>query len=173
MAEIAAFIGQIASEYIREIGQLNGKNALFGSIVFGYCHSTQRLRGFEIKPRLDQSFLVCDVVEHDLSQINSIIVIGSCPDLLRQRIDSDRDAAIARGDVNPVLDLDRPTRALQALINENADPTVGGMIQQGWATAAGFEITAKASPITPRQPSARNMGLFVLGFDVLEMQQIG
>jgi hypothetical protein len=125
------------------------------------------------EPRLGHSPFVCDVIEHPLHQDNSIVIIGNCLDLLRQRIDMDREAAIARGDGHPVLDIDRPTRALQALINENADPSVGGMIQQGWATAAGFEITAKMRPITPRPPSPRNAGLFVLGFDLMDMQQVG
>ena len=69
--------------------------------------------------------------------------------------------------------MDRPTRVLQALINENADPSVGGMIQQGGATHAGFELAAKLNPITPRPPSPRNAGLFILGFDIMDMQQVG
>jgi len=173
MAEIAYFISDISAEYMYEVGQLNGYNALFSAIVFGFCHATQQLRGFEIKPRLNHSPFVCDIIEHPLHQNDSIVVIGSCPDLLRQRVDADRDAAIARGDVHPIIDMDRPTRVLQALINENADPSVGGMIQQGWATAAGFEIVAKANPITPRPPSPRNFGLFVLGFDIMDMQRVG
>jgi hypothetical protein len=173
MAEIAKLVGAISGEYIREIGQLNGVRALFGAIVFGFCHATQQLRGFEIKPRLSAAHFTCDVVEQPFQQNNSLVVIGSCPDLLQRRIHADREAAIARGDVHSILEMDRPTRVLQALINENADPSVGGMIQQGWATAAGFEIIAKMSPITPRPPSPRNAGVFVLGFDIIDIQQIG
>lgn len=72
-----------------------------------------------------------------------------------------------------MLEIDRPTRALQALIDEAADPSVGGTIQQGWATPVGFELVARMRPITPRPPSPRNAGLFVLGFDIMEMQQVG
>jgi hypothetical protein len=57
--------------------------------------------------------------------------------------------------------------------HEEVDPSVGGMIQQGWATAAGFQLVAKMQPIRPRPPSPRNVGLFVLGFDLMEMQQVG
>jgi hypothetical protein len=115
----------------------------------------------------------CETIEQDVDDNNSIVVIGSCPDLLRQCIDADRAAALARGDTHPVIDVDRPSRALQALIDEGVDPSVGGMIQQGWATAAGFELVAKLRPITPRPPSPRNAGLFVLGFDLMDMQQVG
>jgi hypothetical protein len=173
MSQIAYFIGGVAAEYMREVGQLNGINALFSAVVFGFCQATRRLSGFEIRPRLNQSAFTCDIVEHDLQQDNSIVIIGSRPDLLRQRIEEDRLATIARGDTHPVLDIDRPTRALQALIDEAVDPSVGGMIQQGWATVAGFELVAKMRPIAPRPPSPRNAGLFVLGFDIMDVQQVG
>ncbi len=174
MAEIAHFIGGVSAEYMHEVGQLCGNNALFSAIVFGFCHATKQLRGFEIRPRLNHSPLTCDIIEHPLQQNNSpVIIIGSCPDLLRQRIEDDRKASMARGDISPVVDIDRPARALQALIDENVDPSVGGMIQQGWATPAGFELVAKMKPITPRPPSPRNAGLFVLGFDIMDMTQIG
>lgn len=173
MNEIAFFIGGAAAEYMREVGQLTGNNALFSAVVFGFCHASGKLCGFEIRPRLNQTPFACDIIEHDLQQNNSIVIIGSCPALLRQRIGVDRAAEIARGDTHPVLDIDRPTRALQALIDEAVDPSVGGMIQQGWATVAGFEVVASMRPILPRPPSPRNAGLFVLGFDIMDMQQVG
>jgi len=173
MNEIAFFIGGAAADYMREVGQLTGNSALFAAVVFGFCHATGRLRGFEIKPRLNQTPFACDIIEHDLQQNNSIVIIGSCPDLVQQRIEVNRSAEVARGDTHPVLNIDRPTRALQALIDEAADPSVGGMIQQGWATEAGFELAARMQPIQPRPPSPRNAGLFVLGFDIMDMQQVG
>ncbi len=147
MSEIANFIGGAAAEYMREVGQLTGNSALFSAVVFGFCHTTKRLCGFEIRPRLNQTPFACDIVERDFQQNNAIVIIGSCPNLLRERIEADRSAAIARGDTHPVLDIDRPTRALQALIDDAVDPSVGGMIQQGWATVAGFELAAKMLPI--------------------------
>jgi hypothetical protein len=171
--EIAYFTAGAAAEYMREVGQLTGNNALFSAVVFGFCHATRRLRGFELRPHLNQTSLACEIIECDLQENNSVVVIGSCPDILRHRIETNRSARISRGDIHPVLDIDEPTRALQALIDEAADPSVGGMIQQGWATSAGFELVAKMQPITPRSPSPRNVGLFVLGFDIMDVQQIG
>jgi hypothetical protein len=173
MSEIVHLVRGVTAEYMREVGQLSGNNALFSAVVFGFCQATRQLRGFEIRPCASQSPFACDIVEHDFQANNSVVMIGSCPNLLRQRIEADRLAAIARGDTHPVLDIDRPTRALQALIDEAADPSVGGMIQQGWATAAGFELAARVRPIQPRPPSPRNAGLFVLGFDIMDVQQVG
>jgi hypothetical protein len=173
MAEVAYLIRGVSAEYMREVGQLNGRSALFSAIVFGFCHATHQLRAFEIRPHINHSPLTCDIIEHPLHENNLLVAIGSCPELPRQRIQEDRDSAIARGDVHPILDMDRTTRALQALIEEDADPSLGGMIQQGWATSAGFELVAKMRPITARPPSPRNVGLFVLGFDIMDLQQVG
>jgi hypothetical protein len=173
MAEISYLVGGVSAEYMREVGELNGNGALFTAIVFGFCHTRHQLLAFEIRPCLNHSPLTCDIIEHPLHDSNLVVIIGSCPQLLRQRIEEDRNSAIARGDVHPILDMDRPTRALQALIDEQADPSVGGMIQQGWATSTGFEIVAMMRPIIPRPPSPRNAGLFVLGFDIMDLQHVG
>jgi hypothetical protein len=173
MAEIAHLVAGASAEYMRDVGQLTGNNGLFSALVFGFCHQTQQPRGFEIRPQVGQVPFQCDIIEHDFRENNSTAIIGSCPELLRQRIEQDRADMVARGDAHPVLDIDRPSRALRSLIAENADPSVGGMIQQGWATAAGFELVAKAEPITPRPPSPRSAGLFVLGFDIMDIQQVG
>jgi hypothetical protein len=173
MAEIAHLVGGVSAEYIREVGQLNGFRAVFGAIVFGFCHTTHQLRAFEIKARRDYSPLTCDIIEHPLNEKNPIVVIGSCPELLRQRIEESRNDDLKPGEVHPIVEMDRPTRALQALIEEQADSSVGGMIQQGWATSIGFQLVAKAQPITPRPPSPRNFGLFVLGFDIADIQHVG
>jgi len=173
MAEIAYLVGGVSAEYIHEVGQLNGSRAFFSAIVFGFCYATHQLRAFEIRPRLNHFPLTCDIIEHPLDEKNPIAAIGSCPELLCGRIEDDRSAAIIRGDVHPILDMDRPTRALQALIDEDAHPSVGGMIQQGWATSAGFELVGKMRPITPRPPSTRNVGMFVLGFDIADLLQVG
>jgi hypothetical protein len=173
MAEIANLVGGASAEYMREVGELTGNNALFSALVFGFCHATKRFRIFEVRPRLNETPFTCDLVEHDVQQKNSVAIIGSCPGLLRDRIEADRKAATDRDDSHPVLEEIRPIRALQALIDENADPSVGGMIQQGWATATGFELVSKMMPIQPRPPSTRNAGLFVLGYDIIDIQQVG
>ncbi len=68
MSDIAYCIGSVAAEYMREVGQLNGNNALFSAIVFGFCHATVQLRGFEIRPRLNQSPFVCESLSTTISQ---------------------------------------------------------------------------------------------------------
>jgi hypothetical protein len=173
LAELSQAFAAVSFEYIREVGELAGPRGQFTAIVFGLCPQTKQFRGFEIKPRIQNNQLLIDVTEHDLSQDDSIIIIGSCPELLRQRIQSDQQAAHARGDVHPILGLDRPTRALMSIISDGADQNVGGAIQQGWVGPSGFEIVAKMMPVTPRPPTTRNAGLFVLGFDIMDMQNIG
>ncbi len=97
----------------------------------------------------------------------ALIVIGNRPDLLRMRV------AELRKDAHPATIDDLPRKALKALINEDADPTVGGALQYGWATINGFEAVASLEPIIPPLPSGRNGALTVLGYDVLEIPPIG
>ena len=131
------------------------------------------LQAYEVAPRFENNQLKIDVTERDVSSDGSMVVIGSCPQLLLDRVEADLKAARARGDVHPIVAVDAPKRALQAIINEGTHESVGGAIQQGWATQGGFEIVASMAPITPRPPSARNAGLFVLGFDIFDVQNIG
>jgi hypothetical protein len=173
LQNIAQFFRNIAAEYMREVAQLADRSGLFSALIFGFCHRTKKFQGFEVRPLMEGGNFSCDLIEHDFQNDNSIAIIGSRPELLRKRIEDDRTAALARGDIHPVLDIDRPARALQSIINEGLEDSVGGAIQQGWATIAGFEIVAKMMPITPRPPSPRNAGLFVLGFDIMDIQQIG
>lgn len=173
LADLSLAFANVSFEYIREVGELSGPRGQFAAIIFGSCPQTRMFRGFEVKPRIEGGQLLVEVTEHDLSEEDLIIIIGSNPGLLRDRIKADLQAAHARGDIHPILALDRPTRALQSIIADGADESVGGAIQQGWTGPSGFEIVAKLMPITPRAPSPRNAGLFVLGFDIMDMQTIG
>jgi hypothetical protein len=124
--------------------------------------------------------LVVNVSEHQLETISiggtaaaSAVVIGSAPKLLTDAIDAYLAAAQARGEEHQIVAFDAPKRALQKLIDEAANSTVGGSIQQAQATQAGFQIMSTAARITPVPPSTRNMGLFVLGHDIDDMQYVG
>jgi hypothetical protein len=103
----------------------------------------------------------------------SAIVIGTAPELLTAAIDADLASAKARGEVHEIVAFDAPKRALQKLINEDANESVGGSVQQAQATPFGFRIIANMVPITPKPPSPRNAGLFVLGHDTFDMQYVG
>jgi hypothetical protein len=170
LAEISHAVGAISFEYMRDVGQLAGMSGQFKAIVFGFCVRSAKYRAFIILPRIDGGQFLVDVIEHDQSEA---AIIGSCPDLLRARIRADNEERVARGDTHPVLDIDAPRRALQALIDENADETIGGSVQQAWATPAGFLVVGNMRPIVPRPPSTRNAGLFVLGFDTFDIRNIG
>lgn len=180
LAEIAFAIAGVSAEYMRDVGQLTGKDGLFSAIVFGFCPEQMKLRVFELKPQINAGQFMVVIEERHLSDIAiggsaaaSVVVIGSVPDLLIEAIDKDLSAAKDRGDVHSIIAFDAPSRALQSLIDRGADDSIGGSIQQGWATAAGFEVVAHMRPIPPRPPSPRNVGLFVLGFDTFDIQRIG
>jgi hypothetical protein len=99
-------------------------------------------------------------------------VIGSSVEKLKQEIDRQLLSAAQMGS-HEIVARDTPKYALQSIITQGLDASVGGSIQQAWATSMGFEIVAHMEPITPRPPSPRNAGLFLLGFDTFDIQTVG
>jgi hypothetical protein len=148
--EVAFFVAGASAEYMRDVCQLAQKDGLFSAIVFGWCPQQHALRVFELRP-----------------------VIGSSPALLTQAIDKELSEAKARGEALEIAVFDAPRRALRKLIDENAHEMVGGSVQQAQATSSGFQIISNMEPITPRPPSTRNAGLFILGFDTEDIQMVG
>jgi hypothetical protein len=178
--EIAFLVAGASAEYMREVCQLAGPDGMFSSIVFGCCPQTRVLRAFRLSPIIEEASFRVDIQEHTLNPIRiggtaaeSAIIIGSSPALLTAAIDRQLADAQERGEIHEIVAFDAPKRALRTLISEGADERVGGSIQQAWAAAAGFEIVSNMEPITPRPPSPRNAGLFILGFDTDDIQTVG
>jgi hypothetical protein len=180
LEEVAHFIAGASAEYMREVGQLAGKDGLFSAIVFGWCPRHLTLRVFELRPDIENAQFRVNIQEHILNPIKiggtaseAAVVIGSAPSLLTEAIDKDLSEAKARGAVHEIVAFDAPKRALRKIISENAHEMVGGTVQQAWATSSGFQIISNMEPITPRPPSTRNAGLFILGFDTDDIRNIG
>jgi hypothetical protein len=161
LAQVATAIRELAWYYMREVGELSGAAALFSTILFGFCAATGRFRAFELKPDVSSGSLKINIHEHDVGSDEALVVIGSRPDLLRERV------AKMRIEAHPAIHDDLPRRALRNLIAEDADPTIGGSVQYGWATIVGFEPIASGEPIIPALPSGRNITSSVLGFDIM------
>jgi hypothetical protein len=162
------------------VGQFAGQNGQFKAIIFGYCPQQSKLRVFVTSPNISSGQLVVEINEHLLDDIliggsadASAVVIGSAPELLISAINADLLSAKARGEVHQIVAFDAPKRALQKLIIDEAHESVGGSVQQAQATQFGFKIIANMVPIKPTPPSTRNAGLFVLGFDTFDLQNIG
>jgi hypothetical protein len=180
LSEVAGFVASASAEYMREVCQLAQRDGLFSAIVFGWCPERRALRVFELTPAYAQHPLTVDVQERSLEPITlqgaaarSAVVIGTSPDLLRNAIDSELANARQRGETHDIIAFDAPKRALRQLIAEGANEMVGGSIQQAWATPAGFQIVSNLEPIKPKPPSARNAGLFILGFDTVDIRNVG
>jgi hypothetical protein len=177
--EIAHFVAGASAEYMRDVGQLSGQGGLFSAVVFGWCSQQNNLRAFELRPLVEGAQFQVNVDERVLIPISlggaaaqSTVIIGSSVAKLTEDIDRELGSAHETG-AHPIVALDAPKRALRGLISQGIDPAVGGSIQQAWATATEFEIVANMEPITPRPPSTRNAGLFLLGFDTFDIQTVG
>ncbi|MDP3078469.1 hypothetical protein [Bradyrhizobium sp.] len=178
--ELAHFVAGASAEYMREVGQLALKNGLFSALVFGWCPREQRLRIFELQPRITDGQLTVDNMERNLSPIKiggiakeCAVTIGGGADDFAEEIDKELANAKNRGEVLEIVAFDAPKRALRRMIAEGSNQMIGGVIQQAWATSSGFQILSNLEPITPRPPSPRNVGSFILGFDTMDIQTVG
>jgi hypothetical protein len=163
---VAFSIGDVACRYMREVCQLSGTSGLFSAIVFGFCANTNKFRAFTLTPVLDPRPIRVRVTERDLYVPEALVVIGSCPELLRERVCMLRKA-------RPEYPIELPRRALQEIISEGADETVGGTVQYGHATRFGFAPISSMVPINPPLESGRNATLTVLGHDLMNIAPVG
>jgi hypothetical protein len=167
MDEIANAVGVIAHQYMIEIGQLGGPSSVFSAVLFGHCPRSGKSLAFHFEPLIVDGTFSLNIHKYVLGD-SDVIIIGTSPGILRKRIE-----AIRANAQHPIHAADAPITALQALIDEGVIDGVGGAIQQAWATPFKVQIIATASQIAPRPPSPRNLGMFVLGFDIFDMQTIG
>ena len=173
LADVALTIANVSLSYMREVGQLSGPAAMFSAVIFGFCLQARTYRAFEIRPHRSASDLSVGLVEHNLTLPDQLLTIGSNTELLQERTRDDRALSRSRGDPEIPTVMDSPTRALQSIIDQGDNDSVGGTIQQAWVAGPRFRAIAKMLPIEPRPPSPRNVGLFVLGFDIIDMQTVG
>jgi len=157
---LASSIGDVACQYMREVCQLSGASGLFSAIVFGSCPNAKKFRAFTLTPMLDPSPMRVLVTEHDLYAPEAFVVIGSCPELLRERVSALRKA-------HPDYLIELPRRALQYIVSEGADERVGGALQYGQVTELGFSPISLMVPINPPRDSGRNAALTVLALQLL------
>ena len=74
-----------------------------------------------------------DLREHDLYCPETLLVIGSRPDLLSDRVKRDRPNLFANSErsmspeMQELREIELPRRALAAIITEGADESIGGM----------------------------------------------
>jgi hypothetical protein len=129
LGDVSQIIADIARHYMSEVGQLNGATALFSAIVFGWCLAEKRFRAFQITPLLIEKRLRIELNEQNLDRSENLLVIGSCPNLLQERVKRERQNHIAEATTPEqiaLMEIDLPRRALEFLITEHADPFVGG-----------------------------------------------
>jgi hypothetical protein len=174
MDSVANSVAGIAKRYIREIGEASGVNAFFSAVIFGWCLSLNRLRAFQLTPSIVGNQVEVTAIEHNLCKANSHIIIGSKPELLRQQIEKMRPSFYpgTAAELEILREIDLPRRALQSLIAQAVDPTIGGLLQTGWATKNGFEPTSHMVPHLPPVPG-KTAALTVLGFDMDDFGHIG
>jgi hypothetical protein len=164
MDEVASLVGPVSLHYMREVGQLSGRAGLFRAILFGICPRSGEPLAFEMQEKLEPTAVNVNILKHVLTP-EKVVAIGDKLELLDERITNIR----SKPDTPPILFADAPQRALQSLINDGLIESVGGTIQQAWATPGKLELAA-TSHIDPENGALR---LNALGFDIRAIQNVG
>lgn len=161
MDEIAYATATVAHQYMSEIGQLGGVGSLFRAVLFGHCPRTGQSLAFQLNPSTATGSLSLNIEKHLLDESN-VVIIGDKTEILRERIETIRATAS-----HPIVEADAPMRALKGLINEGSIASVGGAIQQAWATPFKLEIVATIEPITPPPTISAKRGIVRAGLRYL------
>jgi hypothetical protein len=165
--DIAAAVGSICLQYMRDVCALSGRAGLFRAVLFGFCPQLKTPLLYQLTPVTDGYPIEISLERHELIP-DQVVIIGDQAQLLRDRIAERREKA-----EHPIIAADAPKDALQSLIDDGSIESVGGTIQQGWVSSHRFDLVATARPIEPQPPSSRNYGRFLLGFDIDSMPLIG
>ena len=154
MDDVAGVVGSISLHYMQEVGQLSQRAGLFRAILFGICPRTSEPLVFEMQEKLEPNTVNLEITKNILTP-EKVIAIGDNRELLHERIANIRSTP----DTHRIVFADAPQLALQSLIDDGSIKSVGGALQQAWATPGKLELIATSRPIEVRPPSPRMRSL--------------
>jgi hypothetical protein len=151
MHDVAGLIQRLAERYTRET------MSAFEAIVFGWCPLERDYRASVITPDNTSSPLVMSVNQQQLHEQDFVALLGSHRGVVKDEIR--RVLSTMQGQ-----DLKRaPKRAIENLVENATLNDIGGTVQIGTATPAGFELKSYVRPLVVGQPQAAR---YFLGIDI-------
>jgi hypothetical protein len=160
LADIAGLLGRIADNYIRSFGFTASPSRAYSEMsLLGFCPATHMAQIFLIEPKVDSSFSI-DVQEFRPKQEGDYLLLGDRKDELRALIAKERKLH-SHGSLRWWRS---PASVIKRCIADKNFQTIGGHIQLGIGTLAGFQIKWIATPIEEgKSPAAFTyLGLSVL-----------
>ncbi|WP_127902513.1 hypothetical protein [Solirhodobacter olei] len=169
--QIAGFVHRLAERFMKERRQFSegkGKNSddgIFSAAFFGWCPHEMKYKVAHIDGRMEAAFRV-ELTYPDAPPKDGDpwLVLGTAKEAFDEALKAYRRT-------EPHITSGLPRRAIDKMVAEGPDPTVGGATSIGAAGQNGFDLFWVAEPITPGQPQARRL---FNGLDLdTEVGQIG
>jgi hypothetical protein len=143
LRDAAYLVERLAQHYLIEIG------SLFEVAFFGFCPTEQRLMVFSIRPTIEHGRYVMRVSESDITAPGCVTLLGDKKDEVSARIAAMR--GVIGSDGRSGRD---PKRALEEIVAERAFQSIGGSMQIGIATIAGFSLYHAVQAVERGKPEA-------------------
>ncbi len=126
------------------------RQSLFEVAVFGYCHRTQHLEIFHIRPKLVQSVWELELEAHQNLRAHDFVYLGNDREALREDITN-----AFKGEAVPGRPISRAPRfVIQDRIESDESPTIGGDLQLAIADRYGMRPFALLKPYVLGKPAA-------------------
>jgi hypothetical protein len=161
LSEVVEFVRATAERYMRNWAEYVPGNALFNTLLFGWCNIDHELQAYQLIPRVESNLLVAA----KRVNVSEPIPIGSGARDFARCLQNLR----ASGDLHG-RSARLPMLAVESLVSNQVREDVGGDIQIGFATSQGLRIMTRVRPIVPGKPQAF---CSFLGIDTEELGQVG
>ncbi|HEX6858812.1 MAG TPA: hypothetical protein VF138_01235 [Caulobacteraceae bacterium] len=149
--EIASFVHRLSRRFMVE-RRWFGSDGLFSAALFGWCPYTSRYKIAHIDGRDD-----CSTFRVDLSYPSApesegepwLILGSAAPTFLATLADYKA--------TEPYIRKSLPRRAIEKMVADGTDATVGGTTSIGFAHQHGFEVVFSLEPVVIGEPAARRI----------------
>lgn len=145
--DVANYVLKYLRLTFRDYGLNAGNSALFEVGLFGYCHRTQRLEIFALRPEIVNGLYDILLEPHQNLNNHDFVYFGDNKEILKQEILN----AFA-GEPAPGRPISRAPRfVIQDRIESHASPTIGGDLQLAIADRSGLQTLQMVKPRVPGQ----------------------
>lgn len=150
MADIAKYVHTHLQLTFNDYKGRVGEHAIFEAAIFGYCHSINALAIVHFRPQISDGMCVLGASTKNGMQPGEFQYLGDKKDLMTRRL-----SEALSGVSSPERPISRiPRYVIQACIDDESLPTIGGDLQLGIASSFGFQLLTLCKPRIVGQPGA-------------------
>ena len=147
MVDIASFVGEVGTQYVRSLGRRRPEDAdRVKMLLVGWCPIERRLAAYEVRPEIVGSMMSFKVLSLDLSDVHFVGDACAQAQVLYKGISAADQSGAPRSRA--------PLNVIRQLIDDATTPTIGGDVQVGFTVGRTFQRVRTGRPIPGREPKA-------------------